>query len=92
VIMAVADAFTGWSKKLVATLVAMAIILLNRRFELGLDDTEIWALVGVAGAYTVGQGLADVGKSKALLDQKKPTTTYVVNASVPDPNSAPPKP
>jgi len=58
------------SKKLVAFLVYVAVLLLNRKFELGLSENDVIALTGATGAYTVGQGLADFGKSKAIVERR----------------------
>lgn len=55
-------AISGWSKKLVGYLLAVTLILLNRKLELGLSEADVYALVGGASAYAIGQGIADHGK------------------------------
>jgi len=60
--------FTGWSKKLTAFLVTVGVILLNKQLDLGLGDNDIYAISGGLGAYTVGQGLSDFGKGKAVVE------------------------
>lgn len=70
-----ANFFSGFSKKLTAFLVTVAVVILNKKLDLGLTETDIYALTGGAGAYALGQGLADFGKSKALVeDGKSPTS------------------
>lgn len=59
------------SKKLVAFLLYVVVLLLNRKFEIGMSETDIYALTGVTGAYTLGQGLADLGKSRAIEETKR---------------------
>ncbi len=63
--------FGGWSKKLTAFLITVAVIILNKKFELGLVESDIYAMTGAAGAYTLGQGLTDLGKGKALIENGK---------------------
>lgn len=60
--------FQGWSKKLIAFLVYVSIVLLNKKMDLGLNDTELIAMTGGLGAYTIGQGLSDLGKEKARIE------------------------
>lgn len=52
---------TGYSKKLVAFLVYVGVLLLNKYFELGLDDATIYSITAGFGAYTVSQGISDAG-------------------------------
>lgn len=67
--------FGGWSKKLTAFFVTVAVIILNKKFELGLSESDIYALTGGVGLYALGQGLADFGKGKALVENgAKPPT------------------
>lgn len=54
--------FSGWSKKLIAFLVTVAVILLNEWLGIGLSEEELLILTGGFGAYTVSQGLSDFGK------------------------------
>ena len=60
--------FGGWSKKLTAFMVTVAVIILNKKMDLGLSENDIYALTGGLGAYAVGQGLTDLGKGKALVE------------------------
>ena len=67
--------FGGWSKKLTAFLVTIGCIVLNKKLDLGLSDSDIYAMAGGLGAYSVGQGLTDLGKGKALVENgSKPPT------------------
>lgn len=56
--------FQGWSKKLVAFLVYLAVVLLNKKLGFELTETDLYTLTGGLGAYTLGQGLADFGKER----------------------------
>jgi len=60
--------FSNWSKKLSAFLVTIGVILLNKQLDLGLGENDIYAITGGLGAYVVGQGLSDMGKSKAIVE------------------------
>lgn len=60
--------FGGWSKKLTGFLVTIAVIVLNKKLDLGLTENDIYAVTGGFGAYAVGQGLTDLGKSKAIIE------------------------
>jgi hypothetical protein len=60
--------FSNWSKKLTAFLVTISVILLNKQLDLGLGENDIYAITGGLGAYTVGQGLSDFGKGKAIIE------------------------
>ncbi len=67
--------FNGWSKKLTAFFCTVLVIILNKKMDLGLSETDIYALTGGLGAYAIGQGLTDWGKSRAIIENgsKKPT-------------------
>lgn len=52
------------SRKLGAFLVYVIVVVLNKVLDLGLVESDVYALTGATGAYTIGQGLADVGKEK----------------------------
>ena len=58
----------GWSKKMTVHLISIAVVLLNKKLDLGLSETEIIGILGGSGLWSVGQGLADFGKSKAKID------------------------
>lgn len=62
---------TGYSKKLVAFLVYVAVVLLNKKFEIGLAESDVYALTGATGLYTIGQGLSDFGKEREKVAQGK---------------------
>ena len=51
----------GWSKKLIAFLLTVAVILLNRFLDLGLSEDELLILTGGFGAYAISQGISDAG-------------------------------
>lgn len=66
----------GWlfkSKKRVAALVAVAFAIFSPLLgKVGIDitETQVAMVVAVLGAFILGQGLADTGKSVALLKKK----------------------
>ena len=66
-----ATMIAGWSKKFTALLVFMALVLLNRQLDLGLTEDDIYALAGGTAGAQVGIGLADFGKEKAKIEEKK---------------------
>lgn len=71
-----ANFFSGFSKKLTAFLVTVAVVILNKKLDLGLTEPDIYAVTGGLGAYAVGQGLSDFGKGKAVVENgrgKQPT-------------------
>ena len=53
-------------------MVTIGVILLNKQLDLGLGENDIYAITGGLGAYTVGQGLSDFGKGKAIVENGKP--------------------
>ena len=65
--------FSGWSKKLSAFLATIGVILLNKQLDLGLGENDIYAITGGLGAYTLGQGLSDFGKGKAVVENGNKT-------------------
>ena len=65
--------FSNWSKKLSAFLATVGVILLNKQLDLGLGENDIYAITGGLGAYTVGQGLSDFGKGKAVVENGNKT-------------------
>ena len=66
--------FSGWSKKLTAFLITVAVVVLNKKLDLGLTEPDIYAVTGGLGAYALGQGLTDLGKGKALVENGKAPT------------------
>ena len=57
----------GSSKKLWVAVGAAVVVLLKDFF--GVDEATAEKLVGLAMAYIVGQGVADLGKGKALVEK-----------------------
>lgn len=47
------------SRKLWAALAASLLIVLNDQMQLGLSSETIYAIAAAAGAYMLGQGIAD---------------------------------
>lgn len=60
--------FSGWSKKLSAFLLTIGVIVLNKKLDIGLGESDIIAITGGLGAYAIGQGLSDFGKGKAVVE------------------------
>lgn len=60
--------FTNFSKKLSAFLITIGVVILNRKLDIGLEENDIYAITGGLGAYVLGQGLSDMGKSKAIVE------------------------
>ena len=57
------------SKKFVAAISAALFVLLNETLALGIDEDTVTQVVTVIAAYVVGQGIADHGKERALVEQ-----------------------
>lgn len=57
------DLFT--SKKFIAMIIAVAIVLGARHGYIQLDPTSVTNIVITIASYILGQGLADLGKEKA---------------------------
>jgi hypothetical protein len=57
-----------FSKKLLAALVAAIIQVIGK--QLGLSADQIAWITGIIVTYIIGQGIADVGKSKAIIETK----------------------
>lgn len=53
-----------FSKKLFVALVGVLIIVLNDILKLGIDESALWQLAGVLGAYLFGQSVVDFQKEK----------------------------
>ena len=66
--------FSNLSKKLTAFLLTLGVVVLNKKMDIGLGESDILAITGGLGAYTIGQGLSDFGKGKAAVENgaKKP--------------------
>ena len=58
------------SKKLLALVVTILTIGLNKKLGLGLDTADVTAIAGAGGAYMLGQGLSDHQKEAAKLRGK----------------------
>ncbi len=68
--IAIAKKLAGWvfrSKKVTALLVGL-VLLGARRLGLDVSEDEVTQAVALIGAYLVGQGIADAGKERALID------------------------
>tara|TARA_R110000744_G_scaffold380215_1_gene500263 strand:- start:54909 stop:55100 length:192 start_codon:yes stop_codon:yes gene_type:complete len=50
------------SKKFVAALASGLFVLLNETLAIGITEETITQLIGLAAAYVIGQGIADLGK------------------------------
>lgn len=64
------------SKKFIAAVIGL-IVALAAEFGLELDTEAIMAIVSPIIAYILGQGVADIGKEKAIVDatlKPKPPT------------------
>jgi len=55
------------SKKFQALLVGLIVLLLQQWIP-GVNETQATEVVALIVAYIIGQGLADLGKEKALVD------------------------
>lgn len=55
------------SKKFQALLVGLIVLLLQQWIP-GINETQATEVVALIVAYIIGQGLADLGKEKALVD------------------------
>lgn len=47
------------SRKLIATVALAVLVVLNRKFALGLDATDLGTIAATVAAYCVGQGMVD---------------------------------
>ena len=56
-------------RKIAATVVGAVIAALGKQF--GLAEDQIQLIVGLIASFIVGQGIADLGKSKAAIEAKK---------------------
>ena len=53
------------SKKFWVAFATSSLAILNRKLGFGLSDADVLTVAGLAGAYVVGQGIADGGAPKA---------------------------
>lgn len=59
-----------FKKKLTALILSALVLILNDILELGISaDTLTW-LAGLVGTYMLGQGMADIGKERAIIQAK----------------------
>ena len=58
------------SKKLWLTIFTLLIPIANAAFGWEIDVQVILGMFGVSGAYSIGQGVADIGKGKAEVEKK----------------------
>lgn len=62
---------TGYSKKLIAFLITVAVILLNDILGLGLSEEKLLLITGGFGAYAISQGMSDAGgKGRVQAEEK----------------------
>ena len=54
-------------KKLMTLVVSALILVLNDVLDLGIDRQTIAYLVGIAATFILGQGIADMGKERAVI-------------------------
>ena len=59
------------SKKFVAAIGAALFVLLNETLALGITEETINQVVSVIAAYVVGQGIADHGKERAIVERRE---------------------
>ncbi|MCB0092550.1 MAG: hypothetical protein KDE54_31900 [Caldilineaceae bacterium] len=64
-------------KKLTTLIVSVVLLVLNDVFNLGVDRQTIAWLVGLVATYLLGQGLADIGKERAIIQAKAGTAEHV---------------
>ena len=57
------------SKKFVAAIGAALFVLLNETLALGITEETINDVIAVMASYIVGQGIADHGKERAVVEQ-----------------------
>lgn len=60
-------AWCGAHKKLTATLIALGVEALAK--HLPLDPAQVDKIAGTIVVYILGQGMADIGKEKAKIEQ-----------------------
>lgn len=56
----------GTARRIYAGLLATAIILANKKFNLGLDNAEVFAIAGTAVAYILGSNAKEAAVAKAI--------------------------
>jgi len=57
------------SKKFVAAIGAALFVLLNETLALGITEETINDVIAVMASYIVGQGIADHGKERAVVER-----------------------
>ena len=57
-------------KKLTALIVSALVLMLNDILELGISTETLTWLAGLVGTYMLGQGMADIGKERAIIQAK----------------------
>jgi len=61
------------SKKFQAALATVLVVVFNKSFHWNIPEDSMMVIVGIMATFIVGQGVADFGKSKALIENgKKP--------------------
>ena len=62
------------SRKLLATLSTVLLVVLNRKLGLGLDAVDVGTIASVTAAYCIGQGFVD---AKLTSDKVAKTAAHV---------------
>ena len=57
-------------KKLTALIVSALVLILNDIFALGISSDTLTWLAGLVATYMLGQGMADIGKERAIIQAK----------------------
>ncbi len=61
------------SKKFQAALATVVAMVCNSAFEWNVSQETLLPILGIIAVYIVGQGVADIGKEKAKVDNGKPS-------------------
>lgn len=56
-----------FKKKLTALIVSALVLILNDILDLGVSTETLTWLAGLVGTYMLGQGMADIGKERAII-------------------------
>ena len=57
-------------KKLYSMVATVILVWANGKYQLGIEPDSMKLVVGLVVAYVIGQGVADHGKEKILVEQK----------------------
>ena len=64
-------------KKMMTLVVSGIILFANDIFDLGVDRATIAYFVGIAATFILGQGIADMGKERAVIQAQTGTADHV---------------